>query len=97
MRVDCSLNRYLLRVSFLILYFVKWKVERLHSAYILSRFMIRLNILPDNLQLAATSSSRTNSLSFFLDPVYDLTRSTPLRLAVGHDVIQLRSIRCNYI
>ena len=59
--------------------------------------MIRLNILPDNLQLAATSSSRTNSLSFFLDPVYDLTRSTPLRLAVGRDVIQLRSIRCNYI
>ena len=45
----------------------------LHSVYISIRFMIRLDILPANLQLAVTSPIWKTSLSLCLEPVYDLT------------------------
>ena len=68
---------------------------RIHSVYISSWFMIRLDLFPAKLQLAVKSSSWKNSLSLCLDKVYDKTLSTPLQLTVGHDVIHLRSSRCN--
>ena len=71
-------------------------VGQLQSVYILSRFIIRLGILPTNFQLALTSTSWTNSLSLFLELVYYTTWYTTHQLPVGHDVIQLgsRSFNC---